>query len=119
MAYQVSGEPPFDTQIAANAMMSSASLTGCPSWDSHCGVDPLRNLNAIAAPPGAPGQNGEAPYNDIWSDNTYRGPWAWNAAYLFGTCYPVPANLPAVACGPLDLAEWRADWQQDAASRSR
>ena len=37
MAYQVGGEAPFDTQGSANAMMSSSSLTVCPSWTPAAG----------------------------------------------------------------------------------
>lgn len=117
MAYQVSGEAPFGTQIGANAMMSSSSFTACPSWDSGCTTNPLSNLNALASPPGAP-RNRAAPANNVWSDNVYSGPWGWYA-YLFGTCAPLPADpatgksMPSGACGILDLSAWNANWQQD------
>jgi hypothetical protein len=114
MAYQVSGEAPFDTQRGANAMMSSDSFGACPSWDAGCATSPLANLNALASPPGAP-HTREAPANNVWSGNVYGGPWGWYA-YLFGTCSPVPAGMPSGACGVLDLPAWRSYWQQDGPS---
>ena len=120
MAYQVAGEAPFDTQSGANAMMSSASLTACPSWDSGCTTDPLSNLNALASPPGAPHNRG-APDNNVWSNNVYSGPWGWYA-YLYGTCSPLPADpattrsMPPSACGILSFSTWKSDWQQDTSS---
>jgi hypothetical protein len=91
MAFQTSGDAPFDPQIAANAMMSSSSFTGCPYWDSGCSSNPLANLNALASPPNAPAHDGEAPYNDVWANNSYSGPWTWNA-YLYGDCGPLPSD---------------------------
>ena len=121
MAAQDEGEAPFGPQIVANAMMSQSSLTGCPEWDPGCPANPLRNLNGLISPPGAPSGNGEAPYNDVWSDNAYQGPWGWNS-YLFGNCYPLPTDpttgntMPAsVACTP-DFSQWQALWDQDANS---
>jgi hypothetical protein len=114
MAYQVSGEAPFGSQLGANAMMSSVSFTGCPSWDSGCRTDPLANLNALT---GAP-DGRAAPANNVWSHNVYGGPWGWYA-YLFGTCDPRPADpatgrsMPSDACGILNLSGWESDWQQD------
>jgi hypothetical protein len=120
MGYQVSGEAPFDTQRGANAMMSSSSFTGCPSWDSGCTTDPLTNLNALPSPPGTP-HNRELPDNNVWSNNVYGGPWGWYA-YLFGTCRPLPVDaatsnhMPSGSCGILDFSTWRSDWQQDTSS---
>ena len=121
MAYQVTGEAPFNTQRGANAMMSSPSFTGCPSWDTGCRTDPLSNLNAVSSPPGAPTNNDEAPDNNVWSNNIYSGPWGWYA-YLFGTCHPLLTDpttdhsIPSRACGILDFSTWKSDWQQDASS---
>ncbi|HEY6791180.1 MAG TPA: hypothetical protein VI365_28115 [Trebonia sp.] len=122
MAWQEAGEAPFDPQIAANAMMSSSSFTGCPYWDSGCGSDPLANLNALSSPPNAPPNNGEAPYNDVWANNSYSGPWSWSA-YLYGNCGPLPSDgttgdsLPASSC-QTDFTSWQRDWQQDVSSSS-
>jgi hypothetical protein len=121
MAYQVAGEAPFNTQKGANAMMSSPSLTACPSWDPGCRTDPLSNLNAVSSLPGVPPDKRETPNNNVWSNNVYSGPWGWYA-YLFGTCDPLPTDpvtgksLPADACGILDFPTWKSDWQQDASS---
>ena len=121
MAYQASGEAPFDNQTGANALMSSSSLTGCPSWDTHCTSNPLANINALSNPPGTMENNGERPGNNVWSNNTYFGPWGWNV-YLFGTCSTMPTDprtgdsMPASACGLTDFSHWRSDWQQDASS---
>jgi hypothetical protein len=120
MADQDSGEAPFDNQIGANALMSSSSFTGCPSWDTKCTTNPLANINALSSPPGA-AKNDEKPGNNIWSDNTYIGPWGWNA-YLFGACSPLPADpatghrMPSGACGLTDFSKWHSDWQQDISS---
>lgn len=121
MAYQVGGEAPFDTQAGANAMMSSSSFSGCPAWDHGCTKDPLANLNAFATLPGTQPDKTEAAGTNVWSNNTYRGPWGWYA-YLFGNCFPVvtdPATqkvLPSGDCGIIDFPTWKADWQQDASS---
>ena len=121
MAYQVSGEAPFDTQRGANAMMSSSSFTACPSWDAGCKTSPLSNLNAVSSLPGTPPDNRETPNNNVWSHNVYGGPWGWYT-YLFGTCGPLPTDpatsksLPADACGILGFSTWTSDWQQDASS---
>ena len=123
MAYQVAGEPPFHTQWSANAMMSSSSFTTCPSWDKGCSKDPLSNLNAFSSLSGVPLEKSVAPANNVWSNNTYSGPWGWYA-YLYGTCNPLPTDsatsrgVPAGACGIIPLATWQSNWQQDASSVS-
>jgi hypothetical protein len=117
MAFQDGGQAPFSSQIAANAMMSRTGLSGCPSWDSGCSANPLRDINKLAAPPLAPAGNGEGPYNDVWSGNKYAGPWGWST-YLYGTCYPLPADsrtrksMPTAACAP-GFSQWQSIWQQD------
>jgi hypothetical protein len=121
MAYQVGGEAPFNTQRAANAMMSHSSLTACPSWDAGCTKGPLSNLNALSSVPGMPPNDGIAPNNNVWSNNAYHGPWGWYA-YLYGTCSPLPTDpatsksMPSGACGVLDFSTWKSNWQQDASS---
>jgi hypothetical protein len=121
MAYQASDGVPFGGQAGANALMSSRSFTGCPSWDTDCATNPLANINALPDPPGAAAHNDEKPGNNVWSSNTYIGPWGWYA-YLFGGCWPLPADpatghrMPSSACGLTDFSHWRSDWQQDASS---
>jgi Right handed beta helix region len=121
MAYQVAGEAPFDTQSSANGMMSSSFFTACPSWDSGCRTDPLSNLNTASSLPGRSRDSRQAPDNNVWSNNSYSGPWGWYA-YLYGTCGPLPTDpatgksLPSGACGVLDFSTWKSDWQQDASS---
>ncbi len=121
IAYQVSGEAPFDTQRGANAMMSSSSFSMCPSWDHRCKKSPLSNLNALSTMPGTPPDNGEMPDNNMWSHNVYSGPWGWYA-YLYGSCQPLPADptthasMPSGACGILSFSRWKATWQQDVSS---
>ena len=121
MAEQVSGEAPFANQTAANAMMSSSSFTGCPSWDVGCSTNPLANINALSNPPGATTKNDERPANDVWSNNAYVGPWGWNA-YLYGACSLLPSDpttghgVPSSACGLIDFSNWHSDWQQDVSS---
>jgi hypothetical protein len=124
MAYQISGEAPFNTQLGANAMMSHASLTACPSWDSGCRKGPLSNLNALSRVPGMPADNRAEPNNIIWSRNAYAGPWGWYA-YLYGTCSPLPVDpatskgVPSGACGILSFPTWKSTWQQDVSSAYR
>lgn len=121
MAFQVGGEPPFDTQVGANAMMSNASFKGCPSWDQGCSTNPLSNLNAVTTLPGTPQDKTVAPGNSGWSSNSYSGPWGWYA-YLYGTCGPLPTDpstkkaLTSHACGVMGYAAWSSTWQQDASS---
>jgi hypothetical protein len=121
MAYQLGDEAPFDTQNSANAMMSSSSFTACPSWDSGCKTDPLSNLNAASRLPGPTLDSRQAPFNNVWSNNVYTGPWGWYA-YLYGTCGPLPTDrvtgksLPSGACGTLSVSTWKSYWQQDASS---
>jgi hypothetical protein len=122
MAYQDAGEAPFGSQIGANAMMSQSSLTGCPVWDASCSANPLANLNGLASPAGAPAGNGESAYNNVWSGNSYQGPWSWTA-YVFGTCYPLPTDaatgksMPSGAC-TADFSQWQSMWGQDTNSTS-
>jgi hypothetical protein len=121
MAYQVAGEPPFDTQIGANQMMSSSSFTGCPSWDDGCTTDPLSNLNTFSSLPGMSADKNVMPGDNVWSDNAYSGPWGWYA-YIYGSCSPVPTDpvtkksVPSTACGIIPFAAWKSDWQQDVSS---
>ena len=114
MAFQTAGEAPFDSQIAANALMSNSALNSCPSWSASCGKSPLANINALSSPPNAAANNGEAPYDNVWSDNTYQGSWAWNV-YLYGDCSPVPSGLPSGSCAP-SFTSWQSSWQQDTGS---
>lgn len=121
-----SGEAPFNSEIGVNAMMSSSSFTGCPNWDPGCTTNPLANLNALSSPPGAVAGNGEAPGNNVWSGNTYNGPWTWNTD-IFGNCAGggvfMPSDpatghsLTASACN-VDYSGWQNDWQQDSGSTS-
>ncbi len=121
MEYQVAGEPPFDTQISLNAMMSSSSFTGCPSWDQGCAKDPLSNMNAYTTVPGLQRGKSETPGNNVWSGNHYTGPWGWYA-YVYGRCVPLPSDPvtgkspPSDACGILPFSGWQSNWQQDSAS---
>jgi hypothetical protein len=123
MAYQAYGDPPYDNMIPGNAMMSN-SLTACPSWDSGCTTNPLKNLNALAVPPNYPpggiSANGEPASNNIWSNNVYSGPWQWYTDW-YGSCGDLPKDtttgksMPSGAC-LVDFAHWQSDWQQDAGS---
>jgi hypothetical protein len=121
VAYQAGGEPPFDTQRGANAMMSNSSFKGCPSWDQGCTKDPLSNLNAYTTLAGMQQDKTQSPGNIGWSNNTYSGPWGWSV-YLYGTCNPVPIDpvtkkaLPSHACGVIDFTNWNSVWQQDVSS---
>jgi hypothetical protein len=118
MAFQATGQEPWADSTSANAMFSRSALTDCPSWDSDCTASPLTNINALSSAPNAPARNGEAAWNDVWSDNTYTGPWAWNA-YAYGSCDSLPSDpttgksMPSGACRDIDFATWKGDWQED------
>ncbi len=122
MAYQATGQLPWNDSISQNAMMSNSSVTGCPSWDSGCSKSPLVNINALSNAPKAPAHNNEPAWNDFWSSNTYTGPWQWNV-YSYGNCGNLPSDpanghtMPAGACS-VDFANWRDYWQQDLNSTS-
>ena len=122
MAYQVAGQLPWNDSINQNAMMSNSSVTGCPSWDSGCTKSPLANINALSNPPNAPAHNNESAWNDVWSGNTYSGPWRWNVD-SYGSCGALPSDpttghtMPAGACA-VNFAKWRGYWQQDLNSTS-
>jgi hypothetical protein len=117
MAFQESGQPPFSSFIGGNAMMSNSALTGCPSWDSGCTTNPLKNINALSNPPSAPAANNEPAGNNVWSNNSYQGPWRWNV-YWYGSCNELPSDpttgksMPAGSC-QADFATWQTSWQQD------
>lgn len=117
MAYQATGQLPWNDSISQDAMMSNSSVTGCPSWDSGCSKSPLANINALSNPPNAPAHNNEPAWNDVWSSNTYIGPWQWNVD-SYGTCDNLPSDpttghsVPAGACA-VNFANWRGYWQQD------
>ena len=122
MAYQATGQLPWNDSISQNAMMSNSSVTGCPSWDSGCSKSPLANINALSNSPNAPAHNNELAWNDVWSNNAYIGPWQWNVDG-YGTCDNLPSDpttghsMPAGACA-VNFANWRGYWQQDVNSRS-
>jgi hypothetical protein len=121
MMFQGAGVPPYNTLIEGNSMMSNAAITGCPSWDSGCTSSPLKNLNALPNPPAAPANNNEQPSNNTWDNNTYEGPWAFNA-FNYGPCVDLPVDqttgksMPADACNQLTFAKWQGYWQQDMGS---
>jgi hypothetical protein len=123
MAFQDGGTLPYSTNIDGNSMFSNASFTGCPSWDSGCSSNPLNNINASSAAPYAPANNGEQASNNLWSDNSYYGPWTWTA-YNYGPCDALPSDpttgksMPTSPspCSNLDFAHWQAYWQQDTTS---
>jgi hypothetical protein len=120
------GDAPFNDQTGSNAMMSSSSFTGCPGWDLGCtpAQNPLLNVNALTNPPGAPASNGEAPYNDLWTNNTYVGPWVFYGG-LYGNCqggglsWPTDPNtsktMPNTDC-TAQYPLWQSTFQQDTGS---
>ncbi len=126
MAYQVYSTYPFNDEIESNAFMSNTFFSSCPSWDPGCSSDPLHDLNALASPPGAPAGNGEAPFNNTWSNNTYTGPWGWSDVYIYGNCGGGGIFMPsdsttghsmtAADCGLLNFGDWQGKWQQDTTS---
>jgi Right handed beta helix region len=77
--------PPFDGYVVANAMMGKR--------------DP----------------SGEVPDRNLWKDNVYTGPWAFQA-YVQGS-NPVSTDLyPNGVATTLDFHGWRSVWGEDAGS---
>ncbi|MGH9104895.1 MAG: hypothetical protein ACRDZX_03480, partial [Acidimicrobiales bacterium] len=110
---------PWSDAALSNAMMSDGGLAGS-----------LANLNLPGSPLLGSGEyqapsNGEKPYDDIFEDNTYAGPWAFQAYTQQAAC-PVSWSGGALswsgsggggnACGLLTLPQWQAYWGQDAGS---
>jgi hypothetical protein len=91
-----------------NGMFSlPGSGTGGPSagWTV---VDAIMNLT---------NSTGEAGYNNHWSDNTYNGPWTFQAAAQGQS--PVQTDInPNGIQATLDFAQWQSVWGQDQGSTS-
>ncbi len=123
MAFQEAGEAPFASFINGNSMASNSNLTSCPTWDPGCTNSPLKNINALSNAPNAPANNGEPSNNNVWSNNAYYGPWAWNT-YWYGACGTLPSDpvtshaMPSSpsACNLVDFSHWQSDWQQESGS---
>jgi|GEM_PF-6362061 len=116
MGYQYPGgdAAPYDNPVLSNAMMSDSSLPA-----------PYNNLNAPGSPLVGPGSgvaaNGEQPYDDLWTSNTYSGDWTFQA-YVQGAGCPLNwtgSSLEWVgsaggnACSGLSVSKWQAIWHQD------
>jgi hypothetical protein len=116
MGYQYPGSyaAPYWDVVLSNAMMSDSSLPA-----------PLGNLNASGSPfvggsSGVTADNGEKPYNDLWSANTYIGDWTFQAYTQAASC-PVSWSGTALqwggsgtnACSGLSLSQWKQYWGQD------
>ena len=116
MGYKYPGgdAAPYNNVTLSNAMMSASSLSA-----------PYDNLNASGSPvaTGANGDvspNGEAPYNDLWSANTYIGDWTFQAYTQAAAC-PVSWTGSTLtwtggggnACSGLSLSQWQTIWHQD------
>ena len=122
MAFQATGDPPYQDGIDQYAMFSQSALTGCPVWDPGCTANPLSNLNTYAnAPYGGTANNGEAAWNNVWSNNTYNGPWAWNA-YNYDGCNGLPTDTATGkspsgnVCQNISFSTWQSVWEQDLSS---
>jgi hypothetical protein len=104
-ATQQGSNAPYNTPILANAMASCASFSS-----------PFTDLNGASPWNGAPASNGESQGCDIWSGNTYSGPWLWYVYSLSGGAGPVspwatPVNLSGGSSNWSGTAS--GDWQQD------
>jgi hypothetical protein len=124
MMYQSgNGNQPLNNSIIGDSMYSNSSFSTCPAWDSGCTTDPLNNLNALPNPPDAPANNNEPPNNNLWSNNSYYGPWTFNA-FNYGPCNALPTDpvtnksVPTSPdpCQNLSFSTWQSDWQQDTTS---
>jgi hypothetical protein len=115
MGYQYPGgnAAPYNNVALSNAMMSDSTLSA-----------PYNNLNASGSP-GATGSkgdveaNGAAPYDDVWSGNTYEGDWTFQAYSQAAGC-PLHwtgrrftwVNSGGNACSGLSLSRWKSIWHQ-------
>jgi hypothetical protein len=116
MGYQYPGgnAEPYNDVTLSNAMMSDSSLSS-----------PLANLNASGSPlatssSGDVGANSAAPFDNLWSDNTYNGDWTFQAYSQAAGCPLNWAGNALVwveysgnACSGLSLAQWQTIWRQD------
>jgi hypothetical protein len=117
MGFQYPGgdAAPYSNPALSNAMMSDSALPA-----------PYNNLNASGSPL-AKGKsadarvNAAAPYDDLWSANTYQGDWTFQAYVQAGGC-PLGwtgSSLTWVggaggnACSGLSLSQWQQYWGQD------
>jgi hypothetical protein len=64
---------------------------------------------------GKQGRSGEAPDHNTWKDNTYSGPWAFQA-YVQGTSPAFTGLYPNGVPTTLDFAGWQSVWRQDLGS---
>ena len=103
MAFQLSGEQPFSSQIGANAMMSNSAF---------------RNINAVTSPPGAAAGNGEAPAATYGP--TIRTPVHGSGTPIFSAiavgCRCRPTRRPGRAC-PQRPAAWTSQTGSPTGSR--
>jgi hypothetical protein len=119
MGYQYPGSnaEPYNNISFANAMMSNSSFSA-----------PYNNLNASGSPlvGGSTGisANPETPYNDQWSNNTYLGPWTFQAYTQAAACQLNWASnalewvggTSGNACSGLTPTQWETYWGQDTGS---
>ncbi len=116
MGYQYPGgnAAPYNDVTLSNALMSAPSFTA-----------PLDDLNASGSPAavgsnGDVGPNAAAPYNNVWSGNTYVGGWTFQAYTQAAGC-PLDWTGSALqwtggsgdACAGLSVAQWTSIWQQN------
>ena len=76
---------------------------------------PFAGFSVAAALMGKQGRSGEAPDHNTWKDNTYSGPWAFQA-YVQGTSPAFTDLYPNGVPTTLDFAGWQSVWRQDLGS---
>ena len=77
---------------------------------------PLAGYVVADAMMGKRGSSGEPPDNNRWDDNTYNGPWAFQA-YVQGTSPAVTDIYPRGVSTTLNLSGWQRFWGEDLKSR--
>ncbi|HET9061543.1 MAG TPA: right-handed parallel beta-helix repeat-containing protein [Acidimicrobiales bacterium] len=121
---QLLGEHPSRCYGGANALdTEDAPPRGNRYWCGFNGMfaaagtaAPLRGYVVANAMMGKRDPSGERPDHNDWRDNTYCGPWVFQA-YVQGAS-PVSTNLyPRGVRTTLTLQGWQSIWRQDAGSR--
>jgi hypothetical protein len=116
MGYQYprgNAEPYSDVSLS-NAMMSDSSLLA-PNNNLSASASPLATASSCDV-----GAKGAAPYDNLWSDNTYVGEWTFQGHTQAAGC-PLNWTESALvwveysgnACSGLSLAQWQTIWRQD------
>lgn len=120
--------PPLPRETLSDCPTASSAIMGTESTNQYwCGITGMFSLPGSGVTGPAEGwtvcdavmnltnSTGEAGDNNHWEDNTYNGPWVFQA-YAQGQS-PVQGDLfPHGVASTLDFADWQSTWDQDQGS---